>query len=96
MAGALSNSSTQGKLDAAVVNNRVTIASDFSFAIDTPAELLAYSGNAAAATVRAMLAKVDASTDLAAFQTTVQTTLANMQLNVGLVGIADHDSPLFH
>jgi hypothetical protein len=90
MAGALSNTTTQGKLDAALIGNRTTIASDFSFAIDTPAETQAYSGDAAAATVRAMLATVTASTDLAAFQATVQTTLANMTNHVGLVGIADH------
>jgi hypothetical protein len=96
MAGALSNTSTQGKLDAALVNNRVTIASDFSFAIDTPAEQLAYSGNTAAATVRAMLATVDANTDLVAFQGTVQSTLAHMQLSTGLVGIAAPDDGFFH
>lgn len=92
MAAALSNTSAQGQLDAALINNRITIASDFSFAIDTPAETLAYSGNAAAATVRAMLATVTASTDLAAFQATVQKTLADMQLPVSLVGIPGHDA----
>jgi TorA maturation chaperone TorD len=96
MAGALANTSSQGKLDAALVNNRTAIASDFSFALDTPSEVLAYSGNAAAAAVRAMLATVTASTDLAAFQATVQSTLAHMPLDTGLVGVAEHNGALFH
>jgi hypothetical protein len=96
MAGALANTSSQGKLDAALVNNRTAIASDFSFALDTPSEVLAYSGNAAAAAVRAMLATVTASTDLAAFQATVQSTLAHMLLDTGLVGVAEHNGALFH
>jgi hypothetical protein len=95
MAAALSNTSAQGKEDAALMNNRTTIAADFTFAIVTPSETLAYAGNAAAASVRAMLATVTASTDLAAFQPTVQKTLADMQLQVGLVGVAGHDAGFF-
>ena len=97
MAAALSNTTAQGQLDAALVDKRTTIAADFTFALDTPAETLAYSGNMAAAAVRAMLAKVSASTDLAAFQTTVQAALAdltNLQTHVGLVGVAGHDGAL--
>jgi hypothetical protein len=97
MAGALSNSTTQGKLDAALIGNRTTIASDFSFAIDTPAEMNAYSGNAAAASVRAMLVTVTADTDLSAFQATIKATLdslANASAHVSLVGIPGHDGGL--
>jgi hypothetical protein len=94
MAGALSNTTAQGKLDAALIGNRTTIASDFSFALNTTREAQAYSGDAAAAAVRAMLATVTASTDLDAFQTTVQATidnLAGVHPAVGLVGIPGHD-----
>lgn len=94
MAAALANTSDQGKLDAALVINRTTIASDFSFAIDTASEVAAYAGNAAAATVRAMLATVTANTDLAAFQATVQSTLAGMHAPVGLVGVPSHGGDL--
>jgi hypothetical protein len=95
MSAALLNTSVQGKLDAALVNNRTAVASDFSFAIDTSTEMQAYSGNAAAAAVRNMLAKVDATTDLVAFQATVQSTLSTLERDAGLVGIAHHDNISF-
>ncbi|MDM5181264.1 Ig-like domain-containing protein [Massilia sp. DJPM01] len=78
MAGALENTSTQGLLDAKLVNNKITIASDFTLAIDQPAEMTAYAGANAAATVRAMLASVTASTDIAAFQATIASTLVSL------------------
>jgi hypothetical protein len=75
MAGALGNTTVQGKLDAALVTNKTTIASDFTFAIDTAAELEGYKGDSAAATVRSMLSSVTASTDIAAFQATIKSVL---------------------
>ncbi|NHZ44140.1 Ig-like domain-containing protein [Massilia aquatica] len=78
MAGALANTTTQGVLDGKLVNNKITIASDFTLAIDTPAELNAYVGNGAAATVRTMLGTVTATTDIAAFQATIASTLLKM------------------
>ena len=78
MAGALENTSVQGLLDAALVNKKTSVASDFSFAIDTPAEVAAYSGNAAAGLVRTMLSNISANTDLGVFQSTMLSTLAGM------------------
>lgn len=78
MAGALANTSTQGLQDAALINNKIRVASNFTFAIDTPAEVSAYSGSAAAASVRSMLSTVTASTNVEAFQSTVSTTLATL------------------
>ncbi|MCE3603487.1 Ig-like domain-containing protein [Massilia sp. P8910] len=78
MAGALENTTAQGVLDAKLVNNKIVIASDFTLAIDTPAEVAGYSGAPAAATVRSMLATVTANTDIAAFQATIVSTLAGM------------------
>jgi hypothetical protein len=78
MSGALSNTSVQGQADSALVKNKIAVASNFTFAIDTPAEVQAYSGNAAAATVRSLLSGVTASTDASQFQTTVEGTLSSL------------------
>lgn len=78
MAGALANTTTQGVLDAALINNKIRVASNFTFAIDTASEVAAYSGSAAAASVRSMLSNVTSSTDIDVFQTTVTSTLATM------------------
>ena len=78
MAGALSNTTPQGKIDGALVNNKTTIASHFTFAIDTSAELEGYKGDAAAATVRSMLASATPITDVAAFQATIKSVLDSL------------------
>lgn len=78
MAGALANTSTQGLIDAAVVQNKVIVASHFTNSLDTTAEILAYAGQDAAATTRSMLAQVNNTTDTTAFQTTVDSTLSNL------------------
>ena len=78
MAGALENSTPQGVLDGKLVNNKITLASDFTLAIDSSAEVNGYMGNKAAATVRAMLGTVTAATDIAAFQATIAATLLKM------------------
>ncbi|MDQ1924058.1 Ig-like domain-containing protein [Massilia pseudoviolaceinigra] len=78
MAGALENTSTQGLLDAKLVNNKIIIASDFTLAIDNPTEVSGYVGINAAATVRSMLASVTASTDIAAFQAVIASTIASL------------------
>lgn len=63
MAAALVNSSPQGLQDAQLVRNRIAVARAFTSALDTPTEAHAYSGNAAAAAVRALLADVTAASD---------------------------------
>lgn len=78
MAGALTNTSAQGLLDAALINNKIRVASNFTFALDTTAEISAYRGSTAAATVRSMLSAVTATTDPDAYQTAVSTTIASM------------------
>ncbi|WP_292938409.1 DUF4214 domain-containing protein [Noviherbaspirillum sp.] len=78
MAGAQANTSAQGLIDAAVVANKTTIAGNFTAALDTATEVIAYSGNTAAATARAMLATVTNTTDTTAFQTTVNNTVATV------------------
>ncbi len=78
MSGALSNTSAQGQLDAALVNNKTAIASNFSFALNTSVKASAFAGDAAAASVRTMLGTVSATTDLTAFQSNIDTVIANL------------------
>jgi mono/diheme cytochrome c family protein len=77
MAGALNNTTAQGLVDAALIRNRVTVASNFSAAL-TGSYATAYSGDAAAASARMMLTAVTATTDTNAFQATVTSTLNAM------------------
>jgi hypothetical protein len=78
LAGAQKNVSAQGLLDGALVNNRVIVGSNFTASLDTPAEQAGYSGNAAAATVRTMLAHVNASTNIVDFQGEVDQTVLGL------------------
>jgi hypothetical protein len=76
--GAEANTSDQGKIDAALVANRVTVAANFTALLDQPSEVNAYSGYAAAATARAMLDAVTQTTSLLAYESNVFSTLAHM------------------
>lgn len=76
--GALKNTSAQGLLDAKTVQNKVAIASAFTTALDTPSEWNAYSGETAAALARSLLTGVNSSTDLTAYQTTVNNVVNNV------------------
>jgi S-layer protein len=62
--------------DAATVANKTTVATNFTSAIDTAAEVIGYSGKVAAQTARDMLHTVDSTTDTTAFNATVATTLS--------------------
>jgi len=75
MAGALLNTTPQGLLDGQLVRKRVQVGLAFTNALNTPARAAAYDGAAAAATARAMLAKVDANTDVAAFNVEIENTI---------------------
>jgi hypothetical protein len=79
MAAALVNSSAQGLLDAQLVRNRIAVARAFTNALDSQAEVDAYSGNAAAATVRAMLAGVTASSDPNAYAGIIDSLIVQLQ-----------------
>lgn len=85
LVGALSNTSPQGLLDGILVNNKTTIASDFTFGLTTSTESLSYAGSGAAATVRAMLNSVTSSTDIDIFQNTISSTITDL---VGASGLS--------
>lgn len=78
MAGALINTSVQGLTDAALITNKIRVASNFTFGLDTPTEVQNYRGPVAAAAARSMLAAVTSTTDTDAFQSTVTTTIASL------------------
>ena len=74
MAGALSNTTAQGLIDAAIVNNKTTVGSNFTSTLSA-AQATGYRGAAAAASARTMLATVTDTTDTTAFQVTVTATV---------------------
>lgn len=78
MAGAQTNTSAQGVIDAATVANKTTVATNFTAALDTASEVIGYSGNTAAASARTMLGTVTSTTDTTAFQTTVTSTISSI------------------
>lgn len=78
MAGAESNTSEQGLIDAALLAKRVTVANTFTSAIDTAEELQAYRGSTAAAAARGMLANVVTTSDVDVGNASALSTLATL------------------
>lgn len=78
MAGALVNTSSQGLTDAALINNKIRVASNFTFGLDTPTEVQNYRGAVAAGMARSMLATITSTTDTDSFQSTVTATIASL------------------
>ncbi len=76
MNGALTNTTTQGIADGTIVGNKTTVAIAFTTSLATDSQKAGYSGGAAAASARAMLATVTSSTNTATFQTTIDSTIA--------------------
>lgn len=76
--GALGNTTPQGLIDAATVAKKEAVAADFTASLDTAAKINAFSGDAAAATVRDMLHGVDSTTDVTAFHATVVSTATGL------------------
>lgn len=75
MAGALSNSTAQGLIDAQVVNNKVIVGASFTAALTSTEQSNAYRGASAAATVRTMLAGVTNATNTSTFQSAINSTV---------------------
>lgn len=78
MSGALTNTTAQGKTDAAAIGKKINVAANFTFAVDGENKDAGYSGAAAASSARALLADVDASTDVLAYQQTVNAAVKSI------------------
>jgi S-layer protein len=76
--GAMHNTTAQGLLDAVTVANKLTVATNFTTALDTVAEINAYSGDTAAATARGLLSDVDSTTSTTAYQATVEAAIGTI------------------
>lgn len=74
LAGALVNTSTQGRIDAQVIANKAAVSRNFTVA----AGLDVYKGDSAAALARTMLSSVNQSTNVDAFQSIITSTLQQM------------------
>lgn len=75
---ATANTTAQGLLDAQTVANKVAVATSFTTALDTVAELNAYSGDAAAAAGRGLLTGVNSTTNVTAYQSTITSTITGI------------------
>lgn len=64
--------------DLDLINKRAQVVINFTSALNTPSRVKAYSGLAANSVVRATLSSVSATTDLAAFQATIESVIANL------------------
>jgi hypothetical protein len=84
MAGALTNPSAQGLLDAQLIDNRLAVAANFTAAVSREDVGAAYSGASAAQSARAMLNAVTAGTDTAAYQSSVQTTITGLMASANI------------
>ncbi|WP_343731966.1 M10 family metallopeptidase C-terminal domain-containing protein [Duganella sp.] len=83
--GAEANTTDQGKIDAALVANRVLVADNFTVALNVPALVANYAGAEAASAARALLDAVTQSTPVISYESTVLSTVA--KLPVQLVGV---------
>jgi hypothetical protein len=81
MEGAFTNTTAQGLLDAQLINNRLVLASQFTANLSSSIFGSDYTGRAAAASARGMLAGVSASTSSSTFGALIDGTLRAMTAN---------------
>ena len=84
-AAASTNTSAQGLLDAQTVANKLSVATTFTAALDTPTEFNAYAGDAAAATGRSLLQGVNNTTVVTDYQAAIDDAI-NTIVNVSVPG----------
>ncbi|HEX8614444.1 MAG TPA: DUF4214 domain-containing protein [Telluria sp.] len=78
MAGAQANTTVQGRTDALLIGNKISVATNFTFGLETEGKSGAYSGLGPAAVARDLLKSVMASTDAGAFQGNVKAAVASL------------------
>lgn len=88
IAGAETNTTAQGQIDAALIATRITVAANFTDALKTPAQVAGYAGNAAAATARALLDGVTHQTNIFGYESNVLDTISQLALGRQAIGEA--------
>lgn len=88
MAGALSNTSPQGLLDAQLIRNRIAAAEYFTDSLANSNDTYAYVGAAAAAEARSALATVTAGTDPVTYESTLDGAISTLVSIAPLAGTA--------
>ncbi|HEY8026348.1 MAG TPA: DUF4214 domain-containing protein [Burkholderiaceae bacterium] len=78
MAGALGNTTAQGKLDAQLISNRLSIASYFTSQVSAFGLVGKYSGASAASNARTLLSAVTATTNISSYQANASAAAAAM------------------
>ncbi len=78
MAGALTNPTAQGKLDAQLIDNRMSVAAYYTSEVAAFGLTGSYAGSTAAANARTLLSNVTATTDLSTYMPTVAAAVASM------------------
>ncbi|MBV8635079.1 MAG: YHYH protein [Burkholderiaceae bacterium] len=78
MSGALTNNTTQGRQDALLINNRLTVAAYFTAQVSAQNATSSYSGAAAATSARTMLSAVTATTNTTTEQTAANATVTSL------------------
>ncbi|NHZ82680.1 DUF4214 domain-containing protein [Massilia sp. CCM 8695] len=94
LAGAQTNTSVQGMNDALLVNNKISVASNFTFGLETDGKAASYNGLGAAAVARELLKSVTALTDANTFQSTVKLALGALPTVSRSAPEHTHDLPL--
>jgi len=78
MAAALVNSTAQGQQDATLIQDRITVAEQFTTSVSSENAVGAYRGAPAASMARAMLAGVTVNSDVGNYQATIDQTIADL------------------
>ncbi len=94
MAGGMINTTSQGLLDAQLIDNRVAAATYFTAQLTALGDISVYRGKSAASTARGMLGGVIASTTSANYEASIATTVTGLVASGSLAGIAANGAPI--
>ncbi len=94
MAGGTINPTSQGLLDAQLIENRIAAASYFTAQLSAQGDTGVYSGKTAAQTARVMLANVTASTTSSDYEASIAATITGLVASGSLGGIAATGAPI--
>lgn len=93
LGGAQSNTSDQGLVDKQTIAHKVSVAWNFTTALDMPAEIALYSSAAAAAAARTLLAQVSDISSVESYQLQVDYTIMMLAPPRAMDGQADASPP---